>query len=54
MQLIVSGVHFTVEGAFERCSRVLQFIQAACNEINEVRVVNQFVIGMDLPYLPSY
>ncbi|KAF8381616.1 hypothetical protein PRIPAC_70758 [Pristionchus pacificus] len=30
------GVHFTVEGAFERCARVLQFIQAACNEIKEV------------------
>ncbi|KAF8382810.1 hypothetical protein PRIPAC_71952 [Pristionchus pacificus] len=30
------GVHFTVEAAFEKCSRVLQFIQAACNEITEV------------------
>lgn len=27
---------------------MLQFIQAACNEIKEVRVVNQFAI--DLPY----
>ncbi|GMT05390.1 hypothetical protein PENTCL1PPCAC_27564, partial [Pristionchus entomophagus] len=30
------GVHFTVEGAFEKCARVLQFIQAAANEVTEV------------------
>ncbi|GMR30078.1 hypothetical protein PMAYCL1PPCAC_00273, partial [Pristionchus mayeri] len=30
------GVHFTVEGAIERCARVLQFIKAACNEVKEV------------------
>ncbi|GMT31852.1 hypothetical protein PFISCL1PPCAC_23149, partial [Pristionchus fissidentatus] len=30
------GVHFTVEGAFEKCARILQFIQAAANEIDEV------------------
>ncbi|GMS85447.1 hypothetical protein PENTCL1PPCAC_7622, partial [Pristionchus entomophagus] len=30
------GVHFEVFGAFEKCARVLQFIQAAVNEVQEL------------------
>ncbi|GMT31851.1 hypothetical protein PFISCL1PPCAC_23148, partial [Pristionchus fissidentatus] len=30
------GVHFEVGGAFDRCARVLQFIQAAVNELEEL------------------
>ncbi|GMT05389.1 hypothetical protein PENTCL1PPCAC_27563, partial [Pristionchus entomophagus] len=31
-----ASVHFEVGGAFERCARVLQFIQAAVNELDEL------------------
>ncbi|KAF8386315.1 scvp-1, partial [Pristionchus pacificus] len=30
------GVHFEVGGAFDRCARVLQFIQAAVNSLPEI------------------
>ncbi|KAF8381264.1 hypothetical protein PRIPAC_70406 [Pristionchus pacificus] len=30
------GVHFEIAGAFDRCARVLQFIQAAVNSLPEI------------------
>lgn len=37
--IFLEGVHFEIGGAFDRCARVLQFIQAAVNSLPEVESV---------------